>query len=506
VTDETHVIEAEKRFRLRSNADSEQERQRALNDGASALEKLRVCPKLPLDDRETIARRIGFRIRNDGVDRSLLAKRAELEPKEIYRLALRPGEECKSTYRLRAAGKDYAAVIETLARLFLRTNVSDLADRITRGTSVHPAGDARVSGLDGQIDLLYSLADGIDDELGLTRKFKAIARLKRDGSAADPWTYWPACPPVDPSNAAVSEDASLENLKTAYWAPEDITGAGAATWNAGPDPDVDVSLPAGDRIGLEGSASYFWFESEHWEQVVGYLPHFFLGHQQDFCVDADFWPPPAASTPEGGFRNDDRWMARLAEDMFEVVGRTDRIQTAWDQNGKDLLLNGEPADAYRQRMYRFQARNAIANWPSYAEFELDDPDLAPWDPPAFFWLCLYPNADASALVPVLLSTGWLRGADHAIELVDERLLSRLLHYPVLGGETLGMRLHRGLFSTGTAPEPPLMAEWRRTAGFVEQHPLWQRHLGYESAASQIRQYRDRNLKGAAAPRQKREEN
>ncbi len=496
MSDETRVIDAKTLFR--PGIESDEERKQALKDGASALEKLKACRKLGPGDRENIARGLGLRIHSDRVDRSRLAKHAGLEPKELYRLVLRPDEEIqpKDTYRLRANGKKYADVIESLAVLLRRTKVADLADRILRGTSIHPAASAMPSGIDGILRDLYSLADGVDQEFALTPKFAAIARLKRGAGSADPWSYWPAHPAEPTASSSLSDEEYVHSMKGTFWGPAAMGeyGMPEATWDGQTDPEVAVSVTPNDRIGWEYAGSSFWFPNDHWDRVVGYLPHFFLGHKEDFCFDADFWPaPPELATRDHSFHNDEQWMARLAERMFDLVGHTAEIHTEWKEDGTQFLFNGEPADAYRRRIYRFQAETAIANWPPNAAYELDDPLLAPWDPPAFFWLCLYPNADGSALVPVLMSTGWMWGADNAVELIDERLLSRLARYPVLGGETLGLRLEHALRTTNTAGEVRLIAEWRRTAKFVERHPLWRRDLEYQAAASQIRKYGDQIL-------------
>jgi hypothetical protein len=175
--------------------------------------------------------------------------------------------------------------------------------------------------------------------------------------------------------------------------------------------------------------------------------------------------------------------------MFVVVGSNPRITTRWDEAAGRLLFNEEPADAYRRRIYQFQQRNGSRFDPEGWGAENDEPSV--FDPPAFFWLCLYPNADATGLIPVLLSTNWWHGDDNAIELIDERVLANMESFEVLGGETLGQRLRDALLDPGRI----LKSEWVRTARFVERHPLWLRHEEYQATERDIDEWLKGILKG-----------
>lgn len=503
MSEEKNVVDA--RYRFRGGAESQEQRRQARADGAVALEALKEHKghkRLPREDREQIARRIGFRIHTDKVDRPLLAKRAGYEPKELYRLVIRYGdlkygEKAADKYRLRAAGEGYAAVIATLAGL-LRTNVADLVDRITRGTSIHPSDSGTSSDAGAILNLLYSLVDGIDEEFYLTKKFRAISRVKVALPERDPWALWPARLGEDDwkERDRLGEEPWEERLQSSFWIARTEEEKERAIKGLKFRGMLAGQHPTEEEIEQKLIDPTFGFENWHWDQAIGYLPHFFLGHQRDFAWDGDFWPPPAELNEQG--KDDAWWMAHLAEEVFEVLGRNTRISTSWGGNGQ-FLFNGELIEAHRKRLYLFQVRNGVDNAPyNWEEQEVDDADIteiSPTDPPAFFWLCLYPNADATGVVPVLFSTDWNHGAGNTIELLDERMLSNIDHYPVLGGETLGARLRRALLVSRENQEPILKAKLRRTAHFVERHPLWRKHQEYEATARHIKKWREQVLKG-----------
>jgi len=501
MSEKNAVVDARSRFR--GGAESPEQRKQALTDGAVALEALKTCKRLPLDDRKQIARRIGFCIHTDKVDRALLAKRAGLEPKELYRLTLGYGAESADKSRFRAAGKSYATVIETLSGLLRPpANVADFADRMTRGTSVHPS-DTK-TGLDvGLIlNLLYDLVDGINEEFHLIQKFHAISRMKMRLPQRDPWTLWPAQLSEDDWKERDREESRgtkpwEDRLQSSFWIVR------TEEEQARELSDIKFRIKLAHKELTEEEIEYellnptFQFENWHWDQVVGYLPHFFLGHQQDFDWDFDYWPSPQNLAP--GSEEERLWPDQLADNMFGVVGRQTTISTAWDDRNQ-LLFNGDPSHIFRRRIYKFQVMSNAENNPDNWEYNPEDEDFFPRDTPAFFWLCLYPNADASGIVPVLLSTdGHYTGNENTIEPLNERLLSNIDSYPVLGRETLGARLRRALLVSHDRQEPLLKAEWRRTAQFIERHPLWRKHQEYEATARHIKKWRGQVLKGGPVP-------
>jgi hypothetical protein len=451
---------------------------------------LETC-KLSPNDREQIARRLGFRIHADKLDRALLAKRAGLEPKELHRLVLGHGEETYDKYRLRAAGKKYAAVIRSLAEL-VRTNAADLADRMTRGTEVHPSPAAASSRSAKVLKFLYDLADGIDAQFQLTKKFAVIAQAKREDDAQNPWALWPA-------RLSEEEWQSRANNPEFSEGPPREERLHQSFWNARTAEEKAAQVRRlEERARLEGHFftlepteeierdSSFGFENSHWDQVIGYLPHFFLGHERDFAWDADFWPAPT-DLPDDS--TDEQRMSYFADALFVVTGSNPWVATDWDEATGKLLFNKEPADAYRRRMYQFQQRNGVQFAPEVWGEESDEPTA--FDPPAFFWLCLYPNADATGLIPVLISTNWWHGDDNTVELIDERVLANMESFDVLGGETLGQRLRDALLGPGRI----LKSEWVRTARFVERHPLWLRHEEYQATERDIDEWLKGILKG-----------
>lgn len=498
MSEENNVVNARNRFR--GGAESPEQRRQARADGAEALEVLKACKRLSLEDREQIARRIGFYIHTGKVDRTLLAKRAGYEAKDLYRMAInygdnKYGEKENDKYRLRAAGKGYAAVIDTLAGLLRPpANVVDLADKVTRGTSVHPSDSGASSDAGAIIKLLYGLVDGLDEEFNLTKKFRVISRMKAVLRQRDAWALWPAWLNEDnwKERDRLGDEPREERLQSSFWIVHTEEENEWAIKRLESKAKLANRELTDQEIEQQRIDPTFEFDNWHWEQVIGYLPHFFLGHQRDFAWDGDFWPPPPNLVADS--KEERLWADQLEDDIFDVIGRQTMISTKWDDNNH-LLFNGDPSDVYRRRIYKFQIMTNAANNPDDWDYDPEDEDIHPYDPPAFHWLCLYPNADASGIVPVLLSTDWNYGEGNTIELLDESMLSNMDHYSVLGGETLGTRLRRAILTQHKSQEPTLKTEWRRTARFVERHPLWRKHQEYEATAKHIREWREQVLKG-----------
>jgi hypothetical protein len=372
-------------------------------------------------------------------------------------LVLSRGEE-PDKYRLRAAGVGYASLIEVLADLMRpKANLFELTSRITRGTSVHPAGFIANKNIARMLDLLHSLAEGLDDEFRLTEKFAAIAEMKV--STTSKWATWPAerfCKKTEP-------------LRYSFWLADKA----------------------------EATYRWFWVDTKQWEGIVGYLPHMFLGHDAKFPWDGWFWPSPPEIDRQG---KDAQWRAQLAEMVFDELERKVRLSTDWDPSGRVLLFDGQPSEVYRNRVYDFQRRFLRADFEASGELgENGEFPYEPLHPPRFFWLCIYPNADATGVLPVLLETDG-HGEENIIQRFDEPLLRSLMELPVLGEEMLGDRLSSAIRLRSGSREPLLKTEWRRTARFVERHPLYREHRELSLGAQHVKEYRDAVLRGTPEAR------
>jgi len=499
MTDRDNVVESAERFKKPVSVESPEQRKQQRQDGEAALRKLRETKKLSQRDRELIAGQIGWRIQTEKADRTHLAKLAGLEPKELYRLVLKPGEQAKTADRLRAKGENYAALIETLARI-VGCDLLTLASKITYGASIHPSGEVSRSEMDRMLNLVYALADGIDDEFGLSEKFKAIAEMKLAVAPTNPWTYWPA-DHEDTDWYGADPDTYVEGgqLRSSFW-PSTAQGE---------------------------TGESFSFHNWLWHQTLGYLPHFFLGLEGHFWDDT-YWPPTeefaSSADPETDFEHlvsigdihtaaaksweiQIQWMRTVPRQVLALVGGKNSISTAWDKSGETLLFNEEPALAYRRRLFDFQLDFQVEAGISERQDRSSEEDtFGNLDPLIFFWICIYPNRDSTGVIPIILSTNWGYGSDNMIEVVDEGVMRGISQRFLIDEESIWTKLRRALAVRDENDEPLLKKEWRRTAPFVDLHPLSKMYSELLAAERHVKNWREQMLRSGVGGKKSHEPN
>lgn len=142
--------------------------------------------------------------------------------KELHRLILSPGKDPAGVRPRRSAGK-YRSLIEAISKT-TKESTSTLADRVLRGTSLHPANMEDLNETEMVHAALQRIVNKIDDEFGVHAKFMEVAELKVRHVAEGGTTHWPLCGPyIYPS--PIPEDVQtyereLEDAKDkrfAFW-------------------------------------------------------------------------------------------------------------------------------------------------------------------------------------------------------------------------------------------------------------------------------------------------
>jgi hypothetical protein len=194
--------------------------------------------------------------------------------------------------------------------------------------------------------------------------------------------------------------------------------------------------------------------------------------------------------------------------LAEIVGDVSRLALDWDEDGERLSIGGKPEQAYLD-----------ANW-SHLEKFLGDVGLSPdrkrYDGEVALqhciWIFLYPSRQTDSgsgrvpnLIPVIVRNYGGGGASRDGEITVEESDSWLDYSAgetLIGGLTAGYRLLDALRVPNETVVPELKAELRRTALFIEHHPLVQRHRQQQAGERRIRAWRKElanTLQAAASP-------
>lgn len=191
------------------------------------------------------------------------------------------------------------------------------------------------------------------------------------------------------------------------------------------------------------------------------------------------------------------------------------MHTEWKDN-KVLLVNGESSDEYRNKLivHRYiVTKEAIEQSsdgePEYSEWLKDEYGFVSHneqpldttyfrDPIGYHWLCIYPNRQTSGVIPVLVTTnaGNTGGAGNYsyITPLTERTLTHLSDRGLISGGSIGEKIMKHLEIETDNDEPYLKAEWRRTALFIENHPLYKKWKRMQTTEAHIKKWREELLK------------
>lgn len=131
--------------------------------------------------------------------------------KELHRLTLSPDKSTKEV-RLRRTADKYRRLIEAISKI-THESVSTLADRVLRGTSLHPSQQTDGMTVTEKVQAaLQGIVDKIDSEFGLHATFVEIAELKAAHIQKGGTTCWPHC---DISRDWLSSEEYEQEMKDA---------------------------------------------------------------------------------------------------------------------------------------------------------------------------------------------------------------------------------------------------------------------------------------------------
>lgn len=184
----------------------------ALNRAAYGDKKGRDPRKLSIEDASVLASKlhaflqdVAPRLKELGVSRGELCRRAGLcgravkqsadtlpeDAKELYRLTLPPGADARKR-GIRVGAVKYLNLIEKLADV-LGDNVEQVADRLLRGTSLHPMSKtaAEWSDMDLVQAHLQRIVNDVDRDFDLLKAYRRTAELKCRWIAEGGQLSWP---------------------------------------------------------------------------------------------------------------------------------------------------------------------------------------------------------------------------------------------------------------------------------------------------------------------------
>ncbi len=176
--------------------------------------------KLPVGDELVIARHLFdemvavkklLRLQNVGIGQFCIKNKisdASESSKELHRLVLSPGKNPDSIRLRRSAGK-YRNLIEAISKT-TKESSSSLADRVLRGTSLHPANVEGLTETEMVHAALQRIVNKIDDEFGVHAKFMEIAELKARHIAEGGAIHWPLWEPCRWENLSPEEAQAYE--------------------------------------------------------------------------------------------------------------------------------------------------------------------------------------------------------------------------------------------------------------------------------------------------------
>lgn len=469
---DTHdnIINASARFSTQDRKDEELDRQR--RDGQRLLHQ-RNRQKLSTEDRETVARNIGYLLNRHRIERRALAHTADcitsnITAKELHDLVLRPGEHAVA-HRLRADVSKYRAVIRGLGAL-TGMDAPLLANTVFSGTSIHPSSGPTNSEIEDLIQLLYDLTEAVDNRYDLSARFSTLAQRRNLCPPTADFASWPSG--TSPASSSVFEAVSP------FW------------WD-GIVKDYFRGGTIIDNASLRG--------------FLRYMPHFFLGIGNDFD---DNWPIPEGVSTTGasgitvfrdGLRDHpmrDALKHSNRNRLAETVGDVAKQQRTWNRTGDAVLINGLSEEDY-QELGREHMRGYLKEVGLQENWQRDTGEIVSEHG---IWICLYPSWKStvdrvSNLVPVIVQNYGMGGANGELQIdAIDIWLSQIASTRLVTGLTVLERLEEALSAENDADEPELKSELCRTALFIEHHPLLQHYRKLEAGARNIRAFREQALR------------
>ena len=284
--------------------------------------------------------------------------------KELHRLTLPPGKNPADVRLRRAAGK-YRVLIEAVSKT-TNESVSSLADRVLRGTNLHPEKQiGSFSEAEKLQTALQRIVDKLDDEFGLYSKFMETAKLKANHIAdggTENWPLWEISREWSSDEQFEQEIADATDPKFAFWnRPVPQMGG---MWDIEKETFIESTAVNSDDIPTDWPMSYNSGVLQ--DQDFFYVPHAPLG----VIVYADL--PRRDNSPakyEQAVQRSLAWMRQVDERTGKSwVEREYSVRDEWD---------------------------SVTQSP-YGQIEFQQTVGA-----YFAWLVIYPSRDGARLMPML---------------------------------------------------------------------------------------------------------
>lgn len=392
------------------------------SDGRDAWAELKRLDtqRLEKNDQIQIARHLYIEIkalkpklRAQGVSLGEFCKETGLPDEEgyskrLYRVILPPNGDAEKR-ELRAVAKTYAKLISAIAKR-IPESVTVLAERVLRGTSLHPMESAALDELEQLQVLLQGLVDQVDNEFGLFAKFAETARRRAEHAKDGGSLRWPQYDlDIQLGTDSCRDEARREleraiNPSFAFWPSDVIDYYREASWQ----------VPIANKSRCRQDNEFF------------FLPHAYFG--------AIAFAHGPRGTPE--------WAATLKSDLNWIRSHH-RSSVAWKPKDKWNTKDNCPCG---------QTLPGEAAWQYHA------------------WIVIYPSPDGRKLTPTLYIP-WEEEGPFLLPL-DIKHLRYLRDYGVWVDpkqETGAVDRLKALLMSGE--ESSILNGLRRTAPWFDHNPF-----------------------------------
>lgn len=419
-----------------------------LSRAAHGDRKGRDRRRLGIEDASILAGRlydflqeVGPQLKGRGVSRGELCRRAGLcgrskhsadrqpeDAKELHRLTLPPGVDARKR-GIRVGAWKYLNVVEVLAAA-LDGSVEHVADRLLRGTSLHPLSKtaSEWSDMDKIQALLQRMVNDVDRDFGLTQLFQRTAELKSKWNFEGSHVSWPLYGPDHPEGDSARDLDKFRDERVAAMDPKQAFYRRNQFF--GQRTDMGWWLYGFDTDALQGDDFF-------------YVPHAQLGHML-------IWDLPD--------RREDQFAYELAVKRKLEEIRRDPANLALPDDGWDGIGKC-PAGQTGTRNWRLQS---------------------------VFWLLAYPHPDGGRLVPTLYMAGEEGGA-YMVPL-DIEVLDTLSDAVWVSGThhcSVIERLLTLLVEKGKDGLNPIERNMRRTAEWMPHNPVLKRQREREDHSGRL---------------------
>lgn len=323
------------------------------SEGKDALSALRRIggKKLPSGEEVVLARRLFDEIRV--LKHHLRAKKGSIgkfcrdagisdasqSSKELHRLILAPGKN-PDEIRLRRTADKYYRLIVAISKT-TKESASTLADRVLRGTSLHPAKNVEnLSETEMVQAALQGIVDRIDSEFRIFAKFMDVAELKARHVSSGGKENWPKWD-LDPDWFEYElEVADAMNPEFAFWQ------RARPLWD---QEEFGKGKEEVDASSLESSAERLMFattrfSSNHSPVVVNsgarqdneffYVPHAPLGFTNCFDFHPDRRDDPVGYE-KSVQRIIDHWQKIDDSTGVSLLGRSRAVTDQWNEESNE---------------------------------------------------------------------------------------------------------------------------------------------------------------------------